>query len=339
MLLKTSSLSVRIAGMGTYLPKRVVTNAELEASLGIAPGWIEKRTGILERRYNTGETAVYQAAQAIRHALDNAGGDVTDVDMFVGASSGPQQLIPCNAALVQRELNAPEGSSFGFDLNATCLSFPVALHTIAPLVASGAYRCVVVFSTEIASRSLNPNQKESAVLFGDGAAAAVIVRTKAGESSALHLARFATHSSGSHHTTFMGAGSLHHPNDPTNTPAINQFDMNGPAVFLQGARLIAPFLDHFFADLGVPRAGFAHGRSAPGKRSCSRSATCPTGLLSASGRSQYREARQLYCGVAPDGVERGDSGRAYPARRPGIDGWYRRGANSRRTRHDVLGLV
>lgn len=252
------SLSVKIAGMGSYLPQRIVTNTELEERLALTPGWIEKRTGIRERRYNTGETAVYQAAEAIRKALDAAGLSVDDVDAFVGASSGPQQLIPCNAALVQRELLAPEGKSFGFDINATCLSFPVALHTVAPLIAAGVYRCVVVFSTEIASRSLNPNQKESAVLFGDAAAAAVLVRTPEGESSALHLARFATHSSGAEHTRFVGAGSIHHPNDPTTTTEMNQFDMNGPAVFLQGARLIGPFLDRFFADLGVGRCAFAH---------------------------------------------------------------------------------
>ncbi len=255
---KTVSLPVRIAGLGAYLPEGVVTNAALEAELALPPGWIAKRTGICERRYNTGETAVYQAAQAVRVALARAGRTVADVDAFVGASSGPQQLIPCNAALLQRELAAPDGGSLCFDINATCLSFPVALHTVAPLVASGAYRCAVIFSTEIASRSLNPDQKESAVLFGDGAAAAVIVRTPDGESSALHLARFATHSTGAAHTQFRGAGSAHHPNDPRTTPAMNQFHMNGPAVFLQGARAMTPFLDGFFADLGVSRQAIRH---------------------------------------------------------------------------------
>jgi len=258
MFSRSNALPIKIAGLGSYLPERIVTNTELESRLNLEYGWIERRTGIRERRYNNGETAVYQAAQAIHMALSQAGLTVEDVDVFVGASSGPQQLIPCNAALVQRELGAPEGHSFAFDLNATCLSFPVTLHTIAPLIASGAYRCVVIFSTEIASRSLNPRQKESAVLFGDAAAAAVIIRTPDGESSALHLARFATHSSGAEHTRFLGAGSLHHPNDKATTESMNQFDMNGPAVFIQGARLIGPFLDQFLADLGAERGTFAH---------------------------------------------------------------------------------
>lgn len=251
-------LPVKIAGLGSYLPERIVTNAELEASLGIAPGWIYERTGIRERRYNIGETAVFQAAHAVREALAHAGLTVADVDCFVGASSGGQQLIPCNAALLQSELGAADGYSFCFDINATCLSFPVALSTVAPLIVSGAYRCAVVFSTEIASRSLNSAQKESAVLFGDGAAAAVIIRTPTGESSAIHLSRFTTHGSGAKHTRFLGAGSLHHPNDPATTPAMNQFDMNGVAVFLQAARTMPLFLRAFLTDLGATPGDFAH---------------------------------------------------------------------------------
>ena len=247
------SLPVTVAGVGAYLPPRRVTSTELEERLGLPSGWIVRRTGVRERRWNTGETAVEMAARAIREALERAGTGLADVDAFVGASSGPQQLIPCNAALVQRELGAPEGRSACFDINATCLSFLAALQQMAHLVAAGVYRKAVVFSTEIASRSLNPSQKESYVLFGDGAAAAVLTRTAPGTPGAVHLSRLETHSSGADHTRFLGAGSLHHPNDPTTTAAMNLFDMDGPAVFRQGARLIGPFLDRFLEDAGWRR--------------------------------------------------------------------------------------
>jgi 3-oxoacyl-[acyl-carrier-protein] synthase III len=246
-------LSVKIAGLGTYLPERIVKSAELEERLGLPSGWIERRTGVRERRYNTGESASFMAGQAAQRALAMAGVEAGEVDAFVGASSGPQQLIPCNAVFVQRELGAPEGRSACFDMNATCLSFPVALWQTAHLIASGAYDTVVVFSTEIASRSLNPCQKESYVLFGDGAAAAVLTRSEPGESSAVHYARFSTHHTGAEHTQFIGAGSLHHPNDPTTTPEMNLFDMDGPAVFRQGTRLIGPFLERFFDAVGWHR--------------------------------------------------------------------------------------
>lgn len=246
-------LPVRIAGTGAYLPERRVTSAELESRLGLASGWIERRTGVRERRYNGGETAAFQAACAARQALERANVDIADVDAIVGASSGPQQLIPCTAVWVQRELGAPEGRSVCFDINATCLSFLTALHTLAPLVAAGVYRNVLVFSTEIASRSLNPCQPESFVLFGDGAAAAVLTQTPPGAASAMHHARFETHASGAEHTQYRGAGSLHAPSDPRTTPDKNLFDMDGPAVFKLAARLAPPFLDGFFDELGWKR--------------------------------------------------------------------------------------
>lgn len=246
-------LPVKIAGTGAYLPVRRVTSTELEAGFDLPAGWIERRTGVRERRWNTGETAAFQAAAAARQALDAAGLEASDLDAIVAASSGPQQLIPCTAVFVQRELGAPEGRSACFDLNATCLSFLVALHTLAPLVATGAYRNVLIVSTEVASRSLDPCQKESFVLFGDAAAAVVLTRAAPGDPSALHLARFETHHSGAESTRFRGAGSLHPPNAPATTPCMNVFDMDGPAVFRQAARLAPTFVAGFFTALGWDR--------------------------------------------------------------------------------------
>ncbi len=246
-------LPVRLAGTGAYLPERIVTSAELEARLNLAPGWIETRTGVRERRYNTGESASFQAAQAAREALANAEMDVCHIDAIVGASSGPQQLIPCTAAFVQKELDAPEGRTFCFDVNATCLSFLTALQLLAPLVASGVYKNVLIFSTEIASRSLNPKQPESFTLFGDGAAAVVLTCTPNGEASALHHTRFATHHSGAEHVQYRGAGSLHSPSDRETTAEMNVFDMNGPQVFRQAMRLAPPFMQTFFCELGWER--------------------------------------------------------------------------------------
>lgn len=248
---------IRIAGTGAYLPERRITSAELEERLGLTPGWVERRTGVRERRYNDGESAAWQAARAARQALEAAGVEVDAIDAIVGASSGPQQLIPCTAVFVQRELGAPEGRSICFDVNATCLSFAVALQTLAPLIAAGVYRNVLIFSTEIASRSLNPGQPESFTLFGDGAAAAVVTRTPEGDPAMLHGARFATHSSGAELTQYQGAGSLHSPSDPETTPAMNVFDMDGPAVFQQAIRLAPPFIENFFSDLGWRREDVA----------------------------------------------------------------------------------
>ncbi|HEY7355466.1 MAG TPA: beta-ketoacyl-ACP synthase 3 [Ktedonobacterales bacterium] len=246
-------LPIKIAGLGCYLPERRVTNAELEARFGFPARWIERATGVRERRYVTHETSAGMGAAAARVALEAAGMDVYDLDAIIGASTSNQQAIPCTAALVQRELGAPEGRSACFDVNATCLSFLFALQTAAHLVAAGVYQCVLIYSSEIASRSLNPNERESAVLFGDAAAAAVVTRSEPGEASTLWSAMFKTYSSGAALTEIRGGGTLHHPNDPSTTSDMNMFHMDGPAIFRMAAMLAQPFLDEFFSLLGWSR--------------------------------------------------------------------------------------
>jgi 3-oxoacyl-[acyl-carrier-protein] synthase III len=245
---------VKIAGLGYYLPERCVDNEEIAQRLGISPDYIERAAGVRERRYaTTTETTVGMAVAAARMALTTAKLDLGDLDAIVGASSAPQQAIPCTAALTQRELGAPEGRSACFDVNATCLSFAFALHAVGALVAAGAYRAALIFSSEKASCSINPNQPESYVLFGDAAAAAIVTRSGDRESSAIHHARFETHSSGADATQILGGGTLHLPDDPTTTPEMNQFSMNGRAVFRQAGQLITPFLDRFFEETGWTR--------------------------------------------------------------------------------------
>ena len=246
-------LPVRIAGIGYHLPGGVMPSDELERRLGVEAGWIERTTGVRERRYAAGETSAGMAAAAARRALDAAGLAAADVDAIVGASSVPQQAIPCTAALVQRELGAPDGASACWDVSATCLGFLFALHGAAHLVAAGAHRAVLVFSSEISAHSRNAAEPESAALFGDAAAAAVVTRAAPGEASALHAARFATHASGADLTRIVGGGTLHHPNDPATLPEMNLFRMEGVAVLRKSARLLGPFVDDFLARAGWTR--------------------------------------------------------------------------------------
>ncbi|MBV9774642.1 MAG: ketoacyl-ACP synthase III, partial [Gemmatimonadetes bacterium] len=247
------ALPVKLAGLGYHLPVGVVTSAELDARLGVEPGWTERVTGVRERRYASGETSVGMAAAACRRALERAGVAPGEVDAIVGASSIPQQAIPCTAALVQRELGAPDGGSACWDVNATCLGFLFALQSVAHLVAAGVYRRVLVFSSEIAAHSRDPAAPESAALFGDAAAAALVTRAAPGEASAFHAARFATYASGADLTRIVGGGTLHHPNDPATTPEMNLFRMEGPPVLRKTARLLGPFVDDFLARAGWKR--------------------------------------------------------------------------------------
>lgn len=246
------SLPVRISGIGSYLPPRVVTNDELESQLGLAAGWIAERTGVRERRRCTGERSADMAAAAARDALAMAGLSVGDLTAIIGASSTPQQAIPCTAVFVQRELDAPEGVAACFDVNATCLSFLAAFDIAARLVAGGAHRHVLVFSSESTSHSLNPDEPESAVLFGD-AAAAVIVSHSGESGSALHSSRLHTWHTGAELSQISGGGTLHHPNDPDTTSAHNFFAMRGPQLFRKAAPLLTPFMNELCDSAGWSR--------------------------------------------------------------------------------------
>jgi 3-oxoacyl-[acyl-carrier-protein] synthase-3 len=246
------SLTARISGVGTYLPPRIVTNDELEAQLGLSPGWIFDRTGVRERRRADGEPASAMAAAAARQALEMAGLEPGDLTAIIGASSTPQQAIPCTAVFVQRELAAPEGVASCFDVNATCLSFLAAFDVAARLVDAGAHRHVLVFSSENTGHSLNPDEPESAVLFGD-AAVAMIVSHAGDTGSALHCTRLQTWHSGAELSQISGGGTLHHPNDPSTTQAHNRFAMRGPQLFRKAAPLLLPFMDTLCADAGWER--------------------------------------------------------------------------------------
>ncbi|MGL4555494.1 MAG: 3-oxoacyl-ACP synthase III family protein [Gemmataceae bacterium] len=235
-------ISARIAATGSALPAAVLTSAALERQLGLPAGWIVERTGVHERRRAVAETTLSLAAAAARAALADAPGPL---DAVVVASAGPHQLIPCTAALVHRELGLPEGPGLALDVNATCLSFLHGLNVAAGFVHAGTARRVLVVSSEVSRHCLDPEEPESTVLIGDGAAAAVVE-----PGGTINHALFETHSRGADLTTIKGGGSLHHPNDPATTPAHNRFRMNGPAIFKLALHLLPPFVDRALAGAG-----------------------------------------------------------------------------------------
>jgi 3-oxoacyl-[acyl-carrier-protein] synthase-3 len=247
-------LPVKIAGLGTYLPARSVSSRELEEELKLPAGWVERATGIRERRRAGRESSVEMAALAARQAVRAADVALEQIDLVLSASTSRQQLIPCTAVFVQRELGLPDGTSFCFDVDATCLSFLVALDVAARFVAAGAYRNVLIVSSERSQWTLDPAEPESSVLMGDGAAAAVVTASKPGEASGVWHSAFATHSSGADLTRCEGGGTLHHPNDPGTTPDMNRFHMDGRAIYRMASRVLGPFLDDFFDHLGWDRA-------------------------------------------------------------------------------------
>ncbi len=222
------SASVKIAGLGRYLPEHVVSNSEVEQRCGLPTGWIEQRTGVLERRWVGQESNAFMAAQAAQEAIENAGLVATDIDLIINASGTQQQSIPDGGALLQRELGLGNSGTPCFSVHATCLSFLMALEIASNFLASGRYHHILISSAEIASRGINFKQPESATLLGDAAAAAVVTKTPNGEAAAIHAFHFETYGKGADLAEVRGGGTRKHPNQPNITPEDNLFSMNGP---------------------------------------------------------------------------------------------------------------
>jgi len=232
-----------IAGMGGYLPERVVTSEELAARIGKSAEWIHRSSGVRERRYAQGQTAAQLGACAARAALRDAGLELGDIDLILAASGTNDQAMPCNAALLQRELGA--SGTPAFDVNSTCLSFLVALDVSASLLACGRYRTILIASSEVSSVGLDFGDPESAALFGDGAAAAV-VRLPAKRGPAILASRMETYSEGAEFCRIRAGGSSFHPRThPETVLSDHLFHMEGKSLF----KLASKKLPAFLADL------------------------------------------------------------------------------------------
>jgi 3-oxoacyl-[acyl-carrier-protein] synthase-3 len=166
-------LHSRIAGTGSYLPARAVSNAELESRIETSDEWIVSRTGIESRHVAAeGELTSDLALNACRRAMKAAGVAADEIDLVICATTTPDMVMPSTACLVQAKLGVTRGAAF--DVQAVCTGFIYALALADQLVASGAHRCALVVGAEVFSRLLDWNDRRTCVLFGDGAGAVVL---------------------------------------------------------------------------------------------------------------------------------------------------------------------
>ncbi|MCB4454452.1 beta-ketoacyl-ACP synthase III [Leisingera sp. McT4-56] len=162
-----------VVGTGHYLPKRVVENAEFEATLDTSDEWIRSRSGIERRHFAAeGETTSDMAAKAATRALADAGLTADDVDAIVVATSTPDLTFPSAATMVQSKLGMTRG--FAFDVQAVCAGFVYALSNASALIASGQANRVMVIGAETFSRIMDWTDRSTCVLFGDGAGALLL---------------------------------------------------------------------------------------------------------------------------------------------------------------------
>jgi 3-oxoacyl-[acyl-carrier-protein] synthase-3 len=161
---------VRILGIGTHVPERRLRNADLERLVDTSDAWIRERTGICERRIVApGEATSDLAVEAARKALASARVEAADVELILLATATPDQPVPATVARVQHGLGAHRAA--GFDLNAACAGFVHALMTAHHLIAGGAFANALVIGADALSTVTDYCDRESCVLFGDGAGA------------------------------------------------------------------------------------------------------------------------------------------------------------------------
>ncbi|HNR93960.1 MAG TPA: beta-ketoacyl-ACP synthase III [Kiritimatiellia bacterium] len=165
--------TVSIAGTGSYMPERIMTNAELETMVETSAEWIVTRTGIAERRLaGESETTSDMGAEAARRALADAGVSPEEVDLIVLATITPDLPFPNTACLVQDKIGAKNAACFS--LEAACSGFVFAMETARQFVATGAAKTALVVAAEKMSSIIDWTDRETCVLFGDGAGACVL---------------------------------------------------------------------------------------------------------------------------------------------------------------------
>lgn len=163
----------RIAGTGSYLPEKVLTNADLEKMVETTDQWIVDRTGIHERHIAAeGQTTCDLAEQAARRAMEMAGRSAAQIDLVIVATTTPDRIFPSTACLLQQRLGIHGCAAF--DIQAVCTGFVYALGVADKFVRTGAARCALVVGAETLSRIVDWTDRGTCVLFGDGAGAVIL---------------------------------------------------------------------------------------------------------------------------------------------------------------------
>jgi 3-oxoacyl-[acyl-carrier-protein] synthase-3 len=237
------SLPIHIAGSGIYLPEVTILSETFDDQWRKARGWTERQTGVCQRfRAGAAETSSAMGAGAARRALEAAQIDADELDCIVSACSVMEQAIPSLATQIQNRLGLGHSGIPAFDINATCLSFVVALEQLACAINCGKYQRALIVSSEMPSRGLNPHDQATAPLFGDGAAAIILERSIDTGSGTLLGSLVRTYSAGGDYCRFRAGGTEFWGEGKSAFP---YFEMDGKSLY----RLATKHFNDFFCDL------------------------------------------------------------------------------------------
>jgi 3-oxoacyl-[acyl-carrier-protein] synthase-3 len=233
-----------VLGCGSYLPDRVLTNAELARLVDTSDEWIVQRTGIHERRIAaTGELTSQMATRAARAALAHAHVDAQSIDLIVLATSTPDNTFPASAVSVQADLGITQGAAF--DVQAVCSGFLYALATADGLLRSGAFSRALVIGSETFSRILDWTDRGTCVLFGDGAGAVVLeAQEQADTPDGRGILTVRLRSDGRHKSKLYVDGG------PSSTGTVGHLRMEGREVFRHAVAMITDVVQDAFKATG-----------------------------------------------------------------------------------------
>jgi len=220
---------VKISALGTYVPPRLLTNADLEKMVETNNQWITDRTGIRERHIvDKGVATSDLAVEAAKKALAQRGIEASDLDAILVGTVTPDMLFPSTACLVQHKLGAK--GAWGFDLSAACSAFLYALQVGTQFVATGAHKRVMVIGADVMSSIIDYTDRATCIIFGDGAGAVIL---EAADSDSLGLIDFIHEVDGSGGCSLYmpGGGSLHPSTHETVDAKMHYVHQDGQAVF------------------------------------------------------------------------------------------------------------
>jgi 3-oxoacyl-[acyl-carrier-protein] synthase-3 len=222
-----------VLGCGAYLPERIVTNAELAAKVDTSDEWIVQRTGIRQRHIAAeGEVTSDLAVIAAQRALDHAGLKASDIDLIVLGTATPDNTFPATATKVQARLGMTRGAAF--DVQAVCSGFIFALATADNFLKTGMAKTALVIGAETFSRILDWNDRQTCVLFGDGAGA-VVLRAEEGSERGI----LSTHI----HTDGAQYDLLYVDGGPSSTMTTGHVRMEGKEVFRHAVARLSEVVD------------------------------------------------------------------------------------------------
>ena len=235
----------KIVGIGSYLPPRVLTNSDLEKMVDTSDAWIIERTGIKSRHIAAqNEYTSDLAVKAALNTLENAGMVAQDLDMIILATTTPDETLPATATKVQKALGMTHG--FAFDIQAVCSGFMFALATADNYIRSGAVLTVLVIGAETLSKIVDWKDRNTCVLFGDGAGA-VILQASEGDGTSKDTGILATalRSDGTYHDMLKTTGG------PSTTGTAGYIYMEGREVFRHAVTNLADIARQVMADAGI----------------------------------------------------------------------------------------